>query len=123
MKDGEVTRKVWAACEAMLKEKNYVSPVEILISIGVLPDKDYRAWRYDKIPYLEMACRANLRRMSLIMKEIRNFARVNKLRPSHTVYAPWGTKTRKKVLRFSKTGNEDIERRYSTHYVNLKTDE
>ncbi|NLN04710.1 MAG: hypothetical protein GX166_07830 [Clostridiaceae bacterium] len=123
MKDGEIVKKVWSSCESMLKEKNYISPVEILMRVGVLSDKDYRQWRYAKVPYLEIVCKANLRKMSLIMKELGNFARLNKLKPSHTVYAPWGSKSRKKVLRFSKSGNPNIEKHYSTHYVKRNIEE
>ena len=64
--------------------------------------------------------------MSTINHEIREFARKNGLKPSWTFYNKWKDKkaTGKKnsdgkatQLRFSKHGNENIEKLYATHYI------
>jgi hypothetical protein len=51
------------------------------------------------------------------------YARKHDLKPSWTAYNKWG-KGNKTRLRFSKSGDENIEKLYATHYVSQqKTDE
>ena len=61
------------------------------------------------------------------MSQIRKYAMKSGLKPSYCYYKQWGTKKksgqgRKPVipLRFSKSGKEDIERAYATHFVDVK---
>ena len=54
------------------------------------------------------------------MREMRQFAKKNELKPSWTYYHGWA-KAKDKKLRFSKTGNEDIERNYATSFISHKT--
>ena len=77
--------------------------------------------------YLERVCKVNLSKLSLVMREMRSYATKTGLKPSFCYYKRWGTKKkngqgRKPVipLRFSKSGNPEIEQRYATHYVDLK---
>ena len=79
------------------------------------------------IDYLERVCTVNLRKLSFIMREIRAYAQKSGLKPSVTVYKQWAVKKKsgqghKPVirLRFSKSGDPDIERWYSTHFVDAK---
>jgi len=58
------------------------------------------------------------------MKQIRSYAKKAGLKPSFCYYKRWGVKKKqghKPVipLRFSKSGNPEIERAYATHYVDL----
>lgn len=58
------------------------------------------------------------------MKQIRSYAKKSNLKPSFCYYKRWGVKKKhghKTVipLRFSKSGNPEIERAYATHYVDL----
>lgn len=58
------------------------------------------------------------------MNQIRSYAKKANLKPSFCYYKRWGVKKRhghKAVisLRFSKSGNPEIERAYATHYVDL----
>ncbi len=117
MNNTELKQKVHSAVYNILKEKSYVSPADMLIKIGVLSAKDYENWRFGRVPYLEKVCRTNLSKLSLIMKELRIYARENNLRPSWTAYNQWGVKGKKFPLRFSKFGNSSIEEAYATHYV------
>ena len=56
------------------------------------------------------------------MKEVRAYARKNDLKPSFTYYKQWGRKGKKPTikLRFSKYGDEGVEKGYATHYVSSK---
>jgi len=55
------------------------------------------------------------------MKALRRGCLDAKLKPSWTGYSSWG-KGRKIRLRFSKSGDENIERAYATHFVTKKTE-
>ena len=68
---------------------------------------------------MEKVVRANLSKISQAMKAFRLWSAEQGLKPSETVYRKWG-KGNKRDLRFSKTGNPQIEKAYRTHYVSLK---
>jgi hypothetical protein len=104
---------------ALIKEKGVASPAEVLIAVGVLTKEKYEDWRHGRIPYLEKVCQVNLSKLSTINHEIRVFARKNNLKPSWSDYRKWGKGNRIR-LRFSKTGDEQIERFYATHYVSQR---
>lgn len=116
MNDKEIYDKVHSAMYTLIKTKGYAAPVEVLMSIGVLSKADYENWRFGKVDYLERVCKINLRKLSGINREIRAFAKKNELKPSWTDYRKWG-KGNSIRLRFSKSGDENIEKQYATHYV------
>lgn len=113
----ELKHKVYSNVSSILKEKNYISPVDLLMKIGVLSAKDYEDWRFGRVPYLEKVCKTNVSKLSFIMKELRAHALANHLRPSWTAYNQWGVKGKKISLCFCKSGDSGIEEAYSTHYV------
>jgi hypothetical protein len=117
MNNAELKKKVIATASSILREKDYISPVDMLIGTGMLTIKDYENWRCGRVPYLEKVCQANLGKLSLVMKELRSYAQQNNLKPSWTAYDQWGTKGRKIRLRFSKSGDPQIEEAYATHFV------
>jgi len=121
--DHELKVKVHSAVYHLIKDKGVASPSEVLIAIGVLSKEDYERWRNGKVDFLERVCKINLRKLSFINHEIRSYASKHNLKPSWTAYNKWG-KGAKKRLRFSKSGEEKIERFYATHYVSkVKVDE
>lgn len=101
-----------------LKSKGYVAPVDILMGTGVLLKQVYEKRRNGSIDYLERACKINLKMLSAIMKEMRAYARKNNLKPSWTLYHGW-SKAKDKKLRFSKSGDSEIEKSYATHFVDI----
>jgi hypothetical protein len=108
--------KVHSAVYHLIKEKGVASPVDVFISIGVLSKDDYERWRFGKVDFLERVCNMNLHKLSVINHEIRSYAQKHELKPSWTAYNKWG-KGNKTRLRFSKFGNENVEKHYATHYV------
>jgi hypothetical protein len=113
----QLNQKVHMALYNLLNDKNYIAPVDLLISSEILKDKDYKNWRFGRVPYLERVCNINLKKLCFIIKELRVYARNNDLKESWTAYNRWGIKGKKIPLRFSKTGNPKIERAYATHYM------
>jgi hypothetical protein len=102
----------------VVSKKGYVSAIDLFLGIGWLTQDKLSDWRKGKIPYLERVVTANLKKISRAMKEFRSWATHSKLKASITIY-----KHKSCRLRFSKSGNPNIETAYSTHYVLLKSNE
>jgi len=100
----------------LVKRKGYASTVDVLMKIGVLSPADYESWRFGRVDYLERVCKANLSKLSKIHSAIRSYSLKQGLKPSWADYRKWG-KGRKHRLQFSKSGNENVERAYATHFV------
>ncbi len=116
MNEKELCDKVNSAMYMLIKDKGVAAPVEVLMIVGVLSKADYENWRFGKIDYLERVCKINLKKLSVINRIIRNYAQMHHLKSSWTSYRKWG-KGGNIHLRFSKRGDENIERQYATHYT------
>lgn len=97
------------------------------MDIGILPKQKYEDWRFGKVDYLERVCTANLNKLSSVLHQMRVYAKRADLKPSFCYYKRWGVKKKggqgkKPVipLRFSKSGNPEIEKWYATHFVDTK---
>jgi hypothetical protein len=100
----------------LLAKGNVVTPVEVLIGMGLLRPDHLNDWRCGRVPYLERVIECNLIRLSRLLRILRFHAHDLDLKPSATVYMRYG-KGPKQRLRFSKTGDTRIEAAYSTHFV------
>lgn len=119
MNQQEILGKVHSSMYRQLQKDGVATPVQVLMDVGVLSAVDYESWRFGRVDYLERVCSANLHKLSYIMKEIRAYARKNNLKASWTFYKRWGHKGQKPSvrLRFSKSGDEAVEKGYATHYI------
>lgn len=117
MNNRDLEIKVQNIVHTLQYKKGVVSSVDVLMELGYFSKKDYQDWRNGKVDYLERICNCNLRKLSIINKTIRKTSIELKLKPSQTVYNSFG-KGQKRRLRFSKSGKAEIERAYSTHYIN-----
>jgi len=115
MNDKELHNKVTSSMYTLIKEKGIASSVEVLMDIGVLTKENYENWRFGRVSYLERVCQINLRKLSVINREIRAYAMKNNLKSSVSDYRKWG-KGNRIQLRFSKSGDRNIEKHYATHY-------
>ena len=100
----------------LLREKGFISFVDVLILMGKLTKEDHESWRMKRIPYLERAIRLNLSQLSHLLRVLRQNAVKGRLQPRKTAYVCWG-KGPKQPLRFSKSGQTRIEEAYATHFV------
>lgn len=133
MNDKELKQKTNTACYTLMKETGVISTVDVLMEIGVLSKSDYEMWRRGGYDFLEGVCKINLRKLSTVNREIRAFAKKNNLNSSWTFYKQWsngkakpkkngqGTPAKLPKLRFSKSGDDNIERQYATHYISRQT--
>ena len=125
MNTSELIKKVNASMSSQCNERGYATPVDVLIDIGALSKKSYEDWRYGRVDYLERVCTMNLHKLSSVLHQMKVYAGKAGLKPSFCYYKRWGVKKKngqghKPVipLRFSKSGNEYVERTYATHFVN-----
>ena len=116
---GDLTKKMNEASSKLLREKGYISFIDVLMKIGKLKKEDYEEWRFCRIPYLEKAITVNLAKVNHMLRTLHENARRGGLKPSKTVYMSWG-KGAKTRLRFSKSGDPNIEEAYSTHFLKPK---
>jgi hypothetical protein len=116
MNNADLDKEVKRLVHSNRYEKGYVCSVDILLQLDYLTKKDYDDWRFGRIDYLERVCNINLNKLTLINKLIRKYSTELNLKDSWTGYNQFG-KGIKRRLRFSKSGEQTIEDRYATHYI------
>ena len=115
----ELEKKLSPITSRLLTDKGYISLVDVFVSLGYLTEKDIEAWRMRKIPYLEKCIKVNLSKASSVVKTVRSNCINGKLKERFTAYKSWG-KGQKTILRFSKSGQPNIEKAYATHFIKPK---
>lgn len=108
--------KVQRAVASILARGNVVAPVDVLVAMQLLPPDKLADWRRGRVPCLEQVIRCNLTRLSRLLRILRFHAHDLNLVPSPTVYLRHG-KGPKQVLRFTKSGNANLEAAYARHFV------
>ncbi len=109
-----IERRVNEAMSAALKHHKYVSAVDVLVGMELLTTETVESWRKGQIPYLERVVIAGLGTISRAMRFFHQQSRKGGLLPRETAYLTRGSG--KRPLRFSKSGNPNIEKLYRTHY-------
>ena len=84
----------------------------------LLDRRDAENWRAGRIAYLERVIKCNLAKASRILRILHFHAHDLKLKPSMTVYRR-KTASGKFLLRFSKSGEKNIEEAYARYFVKL----
>ena len=111
------SQHVVSVAGGVVSMKGSVSVIELMLGIGWLTQDKLTDWEQGKVPYLEQVIVASLGKISTVMKEFKAWAIHSKLEARFTEY-----KHKNCRLRFSKTGEPNIEKVYSTHYVLIKSD-
>ena len=118
---GDIDRRVVRAAEAALEKRRFVTAIDVLVGVGWLEPRRVDEWRQGRVDYLERVTVANLGKISTAMRCFRRWAQARGLKPSETAYL---ARTRdRRPLRFSKSGNPEIERAYRTHWVSPELSE
>jgi hypothetical protein len=104
------------AVDDLLQHGKVVAPVDVLIGMGLLTREHVEDWRRGRVAYLERVINCNLTRLSRLLRILRFHAHDLHLKPSWTAYMRWG-KGPKQRLRFTKTGDSNLEEAYATHFV------
>ncbi len=100
----------------ILSEKDYVAPVEVFMTMGHLKEKEYKRWRNGQVPCLERVIEVNLSKINRILRIIKMYAHDLNMKKSITYYHKWG-KGKKTALRFSISGEKNLEESYSGHFL------
>jgi hypothetical protein len=108
-------QQVVGVAEAALAEREFVTPIEVLVGLGWLQPRRVQEWRQGRVAYLEAVVEAGLGKISTALRLFRRWARSRGLKPSETGYVERSRGRR--PLRFSKSGDPEIERAYRTHWV------
>jgi len=116
----ELEKKLDPITSKLLGEKGYISLIDIFVGLGYLSENDIEAWRMKRVPYLEKCIKVNLGKANLVVKTVRSNCINGKLQESYTAYKSWG-KGSKVTLRFSKSGQPNIEKAYATHFIKPKS--
>lgn len=127
MNDNELIGTVHSSMYHQCQKRGYATPVDELMDIGILSKQKYEDGRFGRVSYLESVCTVNLRKLSFILHQMRVYAQKNNLKPSFCYYKRWGVEKKggqghKPVLplRFSRSGDQEIEKWYATHFVDSK---
>ena len=108
--------KVVRAVARVLSRSDVVAPVEVIMEMGNLSKKNHDDWRHGRVPYLERVFEGNLSKANRILRIIGFHAHDLNMAPRQTIYHQWG-KGRKRLLRFSKSGDDNVEASYSRHFL------
>jgi hypothetical protein len=117
MNNSELEKKIRIIISELSDKKGFICSVDILLKLDYLSQTDYMNWRNGKIKYLEKVCKTNLNKLTTINRTIKQIATKMNLKPSWTGYNKYG-KVPKISLRFSKSGDKNIEKAYATHWIN-----
>lgn len=99
-------------------KNGYATTVQILMDLQILSKENYEKWRFGRVDYLEHVCKVNLTRLGFILRTMQEYGKKQGLKESFTYYKKWGNKGKTTAkLRFSKSGNKNVEMSYSTHFV------
>ncbi len=109
--------RIQRAVAAILDNGKVVAPIDVLIRMELLKPEDVENWRFGRVPYLERVIHCNLTKLRRILRILRMHAHDLKLMPSQTAYVRWGKRGHRAPLRFSKTGDPNVEDAYSRHFV------
>ena len=108
--------RVVKAAECALADHSYVSCIDVLCGMGLLPPGHVDSWRKGQVDFLERAVQGNPHKISSCMAMFRRWGLEKGLTASETHYV---RRTRNGTidLRFSKSGESQIEKNYRTHFV------
>ena len=108
---------VACAIAEIMKTEDVITTVDVLMRMDRIDKKAYEDWRFGRIPYLERVLLGSLGKANRILRILRLHAESLQLVPSQTVYRKWGKGKKRIILRFSKSGDPNLEKAYSTHYL------
>ena len=115
-RDDKYYPKIVRAVEAILTQGDVVAPIDVFVHMGLLSQADVESWRFGRVPYLEKVIHGSLGKTSRILRILRMHVHDLDMPSSHTAYVKWGKGSRT-PLRFSKTGDPNLEAAYSRHFL------
>lgn len=96
----DLEKKLSPVTSSLLREKGYISLIDVFMNLRYLAQKDVESWRMKRVPYLEKSIMIGLGKISFIINTVCENCQNGGLRESHTAYKSWG-KGAKVDLQFS----------------------
>jgi hypothetical protein len=115
----ELVTRMRSVSTDLLSEKGYLAFVDVLLRMGVLTREAHEDWRRGRVGCLERVVTVNLSQINHLLRAFHADCRKGGLRPSATVYLRWG-RGRRQELRFSKSGDPNVDAAYATHFVSAR---
>lgn len=106
--------RIVSAVSECLQTSEFIRPIDIFIKLGYLSRDDFNDWRAGRVVYLEKVIKCNLSKAGTVLRILKFHGHDLNLCPSITIY-----KHKSKLLRFSKTGDPNVETAYSTHFLKI----
>jgi len=113
-KDDPLYRRVVNAVRHLQQNKGEVTPLNVLLTLGMLQPAKLLEWRQGRIPFLEAVLTANLSITNRVLRILRLHAQDLDMRDVPIEYTSIG---RHKNLQFSRAADPNIERAYCRHYI------
>jgi len=110
-----LAERIAEAAERSLTAHNYVSPIDVLMSIGWLTPDAERRWRHGRTDSLECVAQVGLSRLSEAITLLRCWAIEKDLFASATDYV--SRTPQRQQLGISRSENPEVEQSYRTHWV------
>lgn len=110
-----LAERVTKAAEATLAAQQFVSAIDVLVGIGWLDPGAVARWRRGQIDCLEEVVQVDLPRIAEAMRLFQALATSRGLFPSPTDYV--ARTPQRQALRFTRSGNPEIETSYRTHWI------
>jgi hypothetical protein len=114
--DGKrLERRIARVAEEALKQRRFITPIDVLIGLGWLHPVHLDPWRQRRVDDLEQLVQVGPEKIAVAIESLRAWAIARGLVPSETEYLA-RSRTRQ-PLRFSALGDEAIERSFRTHWL------
>jgi hypothetical protein len=110
-----LTDRITRAADAALAAQRYVSPVDVFLGLGWLNPNTARYWQRGQIECLEDTLPSNPARIAEALDLLAAWAAGKGLLASEAEYI--ARTPQRPALRFSRSGDPAVERRYRTHWI------
>lgn len=108
-------RRVVNAVRHLQQTKGEITPINVLVTLGMLTPGQVQQWRQGRVLFLEAILQSNLSKTNRILRILRLHARDLEFDFVQIDYVRLGGA--RKILQFSKSGDANIERAYSRRYL------
>ena len=112
-KDDPLYRRVVNAVRHLHQNKGEVTPLNVLLTLGMLKPAKLLEWRQGRIPFLEAVLSANLSITNRVLRILRLHSHDIGMKDAKIEYTSIG---RQKNLQFSRAADPNIERAYCRIY-------
>src|SRR5258706_10725154 len=116
----DLGERVAEAAVQALKHEKYVSAVNVLMNMGLLQPYQFEKWRQGQVPDLESGIQCGPRKLNDILLLFRSWVQARGLQPNPIVLKTHHRGTESCPLRFSISGDPDLEREYRTQWLSTE---